>query len=718
MVREEPRVDQSIAHDGRARVDARAKATGAAVYAADVHRDGECHVAIVRSDLPHARILGIDASEALALEGVLRIVTAEDVSPRLHGRSVRDIPILARDVVRHVGERIAAVVATSRSVAERAASLVRVDLEPLPAVLDANGAVAEGAPLVHDAAWDHERAVVTRDGPANHQSITLDGDPDAVDDALRSADHVVDLTLTTPSGHAGYLEPHATVVERDEDGVVHVWVTDKSPYRLRAELSHCLGLDPGDVVVHDVAIGGDFGGKGSYGESLLLTEVNRLVGRPVRYVKRYGDDLTSPAPRHALRMRVRLGADADGVLSGVRLDVLADGGAYAGYKVRPQVDLHAMSDVGSSYRIPAFHVDSRIVYTNTVPRGHVRAPGAPQAVFAFETALDELALAVGTSAAEIRRRNLLVDGDVNPQGHHFVEYRGLQTLEAALEASHDPVEVPEGLRLGTGIAVYDRPTPTRVGTSLRLTASDDGGVVVEVPMPDTGTGSHTAVREAVARELDLPRALVRVRQTTTGELAQDLGVGGSRVTASVARAAAVAGEAWRGRAGEPSVTVVVDGEDDKHVTSFCVQVVRVGVDPESGQVHVLDVVTAVDVAEVLNPAAHQMQIDGGTVMGLGFALFEDLQVEDGRVWAASLGEFKIPTVTDVPPLRTVLVEGARGVGSSNVKAVGELSNVPTAAAISNAVRDAVGIRITDLPLRAESVWRALADGHTTVASNA
>ncbi len=689
------------------RVDARAKADGSMPYAGDVALPGACHLALVRSELPHAAIRAIHVDEARRVEGVLDVFTAERVDPTVYGRSVHDIPILARGEVRYVGERVAAVVAETRAAAEAAAALVVVDYDPLPAVTDVEAALAPGAPVVQERAWELSGAVIGAHDPRNLQSIDRHGDEAAADAALASAPHVLDRTYTTPSGHAGYIEPHATLVTRDDDGRVHVWVTDKSPYKLRAELSRCLGLDPSTVVVHEVAIGGDFGGKGSYGEAILCTELNRLLGRPIRHLRRYGDDLVSPAPRHSLSLRVRLAADDDGTLLGFRFDVLADGGAYAGYKVRPRLDLHGLGEVASAYRIPATFVDARIVYTHTVPRGHVRAPGSPQAAFAFESALDELAAAIGCSPVDIRRRNLLRTGEPDPHGHEWAEVRALETLEAAVGAPREPVEVPSGCLTGVGLAVSSHDTPSKVGTALRLTEESDGTILVETPIPETGTGSHTVVRESIARALGVPSTAIRVRQAATDGLAQDLGVGGSRITASIARAAVVAGEAWAERGEESSVTVVVSDDDALHLNSYCVQIARVAVDPGSGRIHVLELLSAVDVADVVHEASHQMQIDGGALMGLGFACLEDLQVQDGRVWAASLGEFKIPSLADAPRLRTVLVPGAMGAGDANVKAIGELTNVPTAAAIANAVADATGIRLTDLPLRAETLWREL-----------
>jgi CO/xanthine dehydrogenase Mo-binding subunit len=683
-------------------VDAVARLTGRAVYAADVELPGLCHAAVIRSPLPHARIVAIGTGDARSADGVVGVFTGRDLGLLLYGRRVRDVPVLAVEETRFVGERVAAVVAETRAAAERAAALVTLDLDELPAVHDAEAALRPDAPAVHEAPWRYPGAVVAGSDPPNLQSLVRHGDAAAAERALAASAHVVDRTYTFAAGHQGYLEPQACVAWVDAGGRVHVWMANKSPYRLRAQLAECLGLEPAAIEVHPVAVGGDFGGKGSPMDAPLCVELARRTGRPVKLVMRYGDDLTSANPRHSGRIRVRLGCDASGRLTGLRVDALADGGAYAGFKPIPTVSLHGLAEPGSSYRIPAAAVEVRVAYTHTVPRGHMRAPGDPETVFAFESALDELAAAAGLGPVEMRRRSVLRSGEANPWGATYVESRGLETLEAAVSAVRR-LPVPAGWRHGRGLALYDRATrPGR--SSLRLSASEGGsGVVAETALPEQGGGSHAVVREGLARLLGIDPARVEVRQVSTAELPPDDGVGGSRVTAALSIAVAEAAAAFEAADREP-VTVEVEPSNVPPVTSFCVQVAQVAVDPASGQVRVLEVLTAADVAAVVNPAAHQLQLEGGAAMGFGLACLEDLVIQEGRVWAASLGEFRIPTAADVPAFRTVLVEGGRGIGALDVKAVGELGNVPTAAAIANAVADAAGARVRDLPITAEKVW--------------
>jgi CO/xanthine dehydrogenase Mo-binding subunit len=696
------------------RDDARAKASGAARYVGDVSLPGMLYVAVVRSLVPHARIAGIDTKLAEAADGVAGVFTAADVNQAPYGRSVRDIPILAHGKVRFAGERIAAVVAESRQAAEAAAALVDVTYEDLPAVLSAEEAITPGAPAVHEQPWSYPRAAVLPGDEQNLQSRVVHGSPVAVEAALAASDHVIDGTYTTPSGHQGYLEPQACVAAVD-GGRLRIWATNKSPYRLRSQLAECLGLDPASIEIQPGPLGGDFGGKGSPMDIPLCAELARLTGRPVKLVLRYTEDLTATNPRHPARIRVRAGCDRDGRLTAVEVQALFNGGAYGGFKPLATVSLHGVEQCTLAYHVPALYLETVIAYTNTVPRGHMRSPGSPQSAFALESAFDELADLVGLDRAEFRRRNLVRAGEPSVTGKVWAEARGVPTLDAAVEQARlSQAQAPAGWWRGTGVAVYAREAPGMAATSVRLIPVPGGRIRAEVPVPETGTGSHTVIRNLLAAGLGVGAADVDVVHVGTGDLPGDPGVGGSRVTVGMSEALDRAARAWRDR-GDPGEPVEIRSGPDggagspPAVSSYCAQVAQVAVDPVTGQVKVLEILSAVDVGRIVHPAGHQMQIDGGTVMGYGFACLEDLAEDDGQVTAANLGEFRLPVMADIPALRTVLVEGGQGVTSANVKPVGELTNVPVAAAVANAVADATGCRIRDLPVTAEKVYWALRD---------
>ncbi|MGH9108475.1 MAG: xanthine dehydrogenase family protein molybdopterin-binding subunit [Acidimicrobiales bacterium] len=714
------------------RSDAWDKATGATRFSADLHTPGALHAAVVRSTVPHADVLGVDTGEASQMEGVVGVVTAADLEAGRCGRRVRDMPLLAGERVRFVGQQVAVVLAVTRQQAEAAALMVVVDYRDRPVVLDPLAALAPDAPHVHEDPWEYDGAVVVPGSPANLQSEVVEGDAAAVTEVLGRCAHMVTRTYRTPAGHQGYLEPMCWTAAPRPGGGVTIQGTSKAPYRLREQAAKTLGLPLETVEVGPATIGGDFGGKGGVVDPTLCAALALWAGRPVRLALRSGEDLSATDARHSSVVTVSVGCDGEGHLRALSFDGVFDGGAFAAMKPIPSVNLHGALESALGYRLEAFAVRSRIAYTNTVPKGHMRAPGAPQAVFAIESAIDELAGAAGLPAAEVRRRSLLADGDDDAYGHRWDEARGGLTLDAALaavgaasDAATTPPAggrgiglgqratrarpVPQGWLSGTGMAIYARPTSPPAITSLRVVPSDDGTFTVEVPFPETGTGSHTLVRNEVATALELEPGQVRVRQVDTGSLPYDPGVGASRVTVGLTAAIHRLAVAWAEQGGTGPVEVATEPGKDRPALSYCAQVARVAVDPETGQVRVLELITAVDVARILRPRSHQLQVDGGAVMGLGFACYEDLLEADGQVWAPNLAEFRLPTAADVPPLRTVLVEGGRGVGPANVKAVGELCNVPTAAAVANAVADATDCRIRTLPITAERVFWALRD---------
>jgi CO/xanthine dehydrogenase Mo-binding subunit len=686
------------------RIDARAKARGETRYVADIF-DGRIalyHAAVIRSSAVHARILSIDTAAACRAPGVVGVFTGSDVTPRPFGRALEDIPVLATDRVRFAGERVAAVVATTREMAEFAAALVVVEYEDLPAVTTIEEAIATDAPLVHDEPWSYAGAMIAPEEGGNIIYRETVGSPEGASAALALCTYSVDETYTTQSVHQGYLEPQACIADYESPQKVRLWFTNKVPHRLRTMLSHCLGPDPEAFDVQPMPMGGDFGGKGAPGEAPLTIELSRLTGHPVKLVLRYNEDLIAGNPRHPSRIRVRMGCDEQGALRVVAMDIVMNGGAYGG--CTPSVAGTSAAQF-PSYRVDHFSATYMRVYTNTVPRGFMRAPGEAQAIFALESALDELAAAGGFEPFEFRRKNLLCDGDADDHGHVWVENRGVGTIDLALREFVD-AKVPEGWLSGRGVGVYSRITP-HAQTSLRLVPTATGGVCVEVPVVETGTGSHSAIREMMAEALGLPLGEVEIRQVSTDLLPGDTGVGGSRVTSTYALAADEAAKLWRNRLADEPVTIDLKATGVPLVGSYAVQVVQVAIDPATGQLRILQVLNAIDVANIINPLAHQMQIDGGTTMGIGYACLEDLDENDGHVWAANLGEYKLPSVRDTPQYTTVLLRGGQGLGTANVKSIGELTTPPIAAALANAIYAATGCRLRSLPLTAERIYWAL-----------
>jgi len=540
--------------------------------------------------------------------------------------------------------------------------------------------------------------------PAHHpnlQSEVVEGDPVAVASALKSCRWVIERTYSTPAGHQGYLEPQAWLALPLDDGRIRLTGTTKGPYRLRDQIAACVGLDPSELELGPVLIGGDFGGKGGGTDAALCVALAKATGRPVSLVLTMNEDLISTDARHPAEITVRLGASAEGRLVALEVDALFAGGAYAAAKPIPSANLHGALDVGLAYRLEAVAVRSRIVYTNTVPKGHMRAPGAPQAVFALESALDELASTAGLSSWQIRRASVLRPNDLDHSGRQWDNPKGEEVLARA-RAHRFTTSAPPGWLVGEGLALYARsagPGPT----SLRLRPFERGQVLLELAMPETGTASHNVARRLLAERAQLDICNVQVKQVSTSQLPFDPGVGASRVTAALAVAIDQLVERWDER-GRQGVVEVLTEPSGQATLSFCAQRVLVAVDQATGELKVLELLSVVDVGRVVNPRSHQMQIDGGAVMGLGFATIEDLLEQEGTVWAANLGDFRIPSSADVPTLVTALVEDRDELGPQRVKSIGEMTNVAVAPAVANAIADATGVRIRDLPLRAERLW--------------
>jgi len=710
------------------RVDGIDKVNGEARYSGDVSVAGLVWGKALRSPLPHARIARIDTSRARAHRGVLAVLTARDLPDILVGRRMFDMPLLARDRVRFTGEKIAVVAAADPDVAEEATALIDVEYEDLPAVIDPEEAIVAGAPVVHENPGAYEGAPAER-RHANVQSVLRFKLGD-VEVGFREAARTFEHTFRTQLAHQGYLEPHAGVVAIDEDGRVQVWASNKMPFRLKELLSHALQLPAEKIRVNLTPIGGDFGGKGSLMDLPLAYHLARVTGRPVKMVMRYAEELMAGNPRHPSVITIRTGVSRDGRIVARSVRALFNSGAYAAFKPAPSVNLGGASMGAGVYRIPNLHIESFCVYTNNIPCGHARSPGEPQMVFAEESHMDMIAKELALDPADFRRRNLLRDGDHLANGHHLEHVRASDTLEAALKASEYSQPKP-GLLVGRGMAMTHR--HIGVGfTNAVVRLEADGRVTLRIALPDTGTGAHLVLRQVVAEVLGLAVDDVEIELATTDDFTTDSGVGGSRVTHTGGRAAYHAAEklksqihAEAAKLGIPADSLAeiaraaaregrtldashfYDAKAHGAVTSFTAQVAEVAVDAQTGQVTVRRFTTAHDVGTIINQIGHQGQIEGGFIQGLGYALMEEIKTEEGRITTLSLGDVKLPTIQDIPPLTTVILEDPVGPGPFNAKAIGEGSISAVAPAIANAVADACGVRVLDLPITAEKVYFAL-----------
>ncbi|MBH5333444.1 molybdopterin-dependent oxidoreductase [Streptomyces pactum] len=724
--------------------------TGTARFTLDVHHPGLLHLKLVRSPHRHARVLRVDTTAARAVPGVRAVLTHLD-APAARFSTGRhehedDDPADTRvldDVVRHVGQRVAAVVADSEAAAEEGCRRVRVEYQVLPAVADPEQALLPGAVPVHPG------------GNTVAEVHTTRGDPDR---GFAEADTVHEETYRTPRVQHTALETHAATAWLAPDGRLTVRSGTQTPHLTRRLLCTLFGLPPERVRVTGGRIGGAFGGK----QEMLVEDVVALAalrtGRPVRLEYTRTEQLTATTTRHPFTVRVRAGARRDGTLTALRLRVVSDTGAYGNHG--PAVLQAACRGPVGLYRCPNVQVDGYAAYTHTVPAGAYRGYGLGQVVFALESALDELAHRLGIDPVVMRERNYVRPGEPvggpGPSGVAPVADEGLTRCLAkvaerrrARRAAAAPAPAPHWL-VGDGMAVSMCASAAPDGhlSRARVALAADGRYDLAVGPPEFGSGSTEAHRQIAAATLAADPAAVRLHQGDTDLLDHDTGgfaSTGTAVTGQAVRRAcralrdvlvAVAadltgadpdrcrldGNAVHGPGGrvplrrlhravrdtgrEPAA--LGHAEPVSGTAAYAVQWFRVAVDPRTGALAVLDSVHVADAGAVLDAGRVRGQIEGGLAQGLGIALLEELRVDEhGRVTTPDLRNYPIPGLADVPPTEIHLVPTHDPDGAFGAKPMSETPLNPIAPALANAVRDATGVRFTTLPLRADVVWLAL-----------
>jgi CO/xanthine dehydrogenase Mo-binding subunit len=725
------------------RIDNTGKVTGESRYTSDILLPGTLWAKTLRSPYPHARIVRIDTSRAERAPGVGAVLTGADVRGILYGRRYRDISVLAQDRARFVGERVAAVAADTLEQAEHALDLIQVDYEELPAVFDPVAAMQEGAPIIHPDVNNYPGLPKPLEKPSNAfvRDVWTRGN---IAEGFAQSDVIVEKTFTVSRVHQAFLEPHCCLVWIDDQNRVQMWSPNKVPHGLKESMAAAFGISAERIRVNPVAIGGDFGGKGAPVDEPICYLLALRSGRPVKMVMEYQEEFVAGAPRHAAVIRLKTGVKKEGTMVAHEMDAYLDSGAYGGF--RPGAVVGGIAHAGGCYRAPHARISVSRVYTNNIPGGQMRAPGEPQGFFAAESHIDCVARALGMDPYQFRLKNLIEDGDETLTGGHYQSIKAKATLNAVVKAAG--YRSPKPANVGRGIAMGYR-GPGAGNTSLKISLNPDGSVVIYTSLFEQGTGTYTTMRQIAAEELscDPDEIRIKVLDTDSG-VPFDSGIGGSRGTRVASGAAFKAARAakeellglaekllgWpksettfmgkdlihkKTRRRQPwnellarvgrSITGESVNRDDDHspVTAFAAQVAEVLVDRETGEVKLRCLTTAHDTGAIMNPVGHQGQIDGGVVQGIGYGLIEHLPVEQGRVGTAHFGEYKIPTVKDIPELKTVLVKGEDGVGPYKTKGIGENPISPVAPAIANAIEDAVGVRIRDLPITAEKIYLAM-----------
>jgi len=741
------------------RVDGIEKVTGAAKFTGDLAIPGMLEAKVLRSPVPHAVIESIDISKAQSRPGVVAILTRDDLTDidPYYGNCLRDRAVVATDKVRFAGEPVAVAAAEDGLQAEEALSLIDVQYRELPCVADIDAALAEGAPLLHEqqsgAGEFHEVAGVGENFGGNicHREHFVKGDPDR---AFADAEEIVEETFTFPMVFQYAMEPHSAIARVSAGGIT-LWSSSAHPFLVRSELAHMFGLPHAKVEVNVPFVGGAYGSKSYFKiEPLAVAIARKTGGRAVRLLQSVEEAMLTTR-RHSARIRIKTGVKRDGTLVARETEVLMDTGAYADNG--PRVAKRAISRMIGPYKLAHCKVDVLALYTNTVPAGSMRSIGGPQTIWALESHIDSIAARLRMDPLEYRRRQLLDRGEVLKPGSTPMD----ADLRVGVEVAVEPLSGRSSRRtarngVGLAVGVSDSEAMPVSVALVRLLA--DGSVVLLAGTTEVGQGARTILCQIVAQELSVPVASVTMRETETRTTPFDRSTGASRSTTvmgSAVKAAALdlrrqlieaAVEIFKANAGtialsngqavagdkQMSYGQIVsaffgmpggeligrgymrpDGTLGKSLPLFWetgMGSAEIAVDEETGAIRVERYVTVADVGRALNPLQAEGQDEGAAIQGLGNTLFEALEYENGQPLNASLVDYRVPRFTDLPPIFTsALVENSDGPGPYGAKGMGESGIVSVAPAVGNALFNATGVRICDLPLTPERVWRALRD---------
>ncbi|MFB8007121.1 molybdopterin-dependent oxidoreductase [Nocardia sp. NPDC056000] len=732
--------------------------TGTARYTFDIDIPGLLHMKLLRSPHAHARILRIDTEAAQRVPGVHAVLTHHDAPDRLYSSARHEHPEedpddtrVLDDVVRYVGQRVAAVVADSEAAAEEGCRRIEVEYDVLPYVLDPEEAMRPDAPRVH--AKDAKVARIAR--PESNVVGEVHGEIGSVAAGFAEAAVIYEETFRTQRVQHASLETHGAVAWFDEDERLVVRSSTQTPFLTRRALCALYDLPLEQVRVVAGRVGGGFGGK----QEMLVEDIVVLAAlrlrRPVKLEYTRAEQFYGATTRHPFTVRVKAGARRDGTLCALEARIVSNTGAYGNHG--PAVLFHSAGESFGVYRCPNKKVDGYAVYTNTVPAGAFRGYGLGQVVFAMESVMDELARRVGLDPLVFRERNMIGPGEpmITPGGHeedlHIASYGLDQCLGIIRTALADPFPpAPPGWRTGTGFALSMIATGPPGGhfADARITLLPNGTYDLAVGTAEFGNGTTTVHRQIVAQELGTTVDRVRIRQSDTDVVGHDTGAFGSTGTVvagkAVLHAARAMAEVLIARAAaqlgaEPShcrvtehavvagsrrvslqvlcAVAAIDGETlvaeghwggTPRSVAFNAQLFQIAVDPDSGELRILRSVHAADAGKVMNPLQCRGQVEGGVAQALGATLFENVRIDErGEVSTAAFRRYRLPAFADIPRTEVTFMETSDAIGPLGAKSMSESPFNPVAPALANALRDATGIRFTELPVTRDRIWLAL-----------
>jgi CO/xanthine dehydrogenase Mo-binding subunit/aerobic-type carbon monoxide dehydrogenase small subunit (CoxS/CutS family) len=728
--------------------------TGQERYTLDVEMSGLLHLKLLRSPHAHARIVSIDKTQAMAVPGVVLVLTSEDspavrYSSGLHELDSDDPPdtLLLDSTVRFIGQRVAAVIAETEAAAEEGCRRLNVEYEPLAAVFDPAQAMEPGAPLVHDASTSGAAA-----RPERNIAAELHGDIGNVDAGFAAADTIHEGVYESQRLQHAHLETHASIAWIDEEKRLNVRTSSQVPFLARRRLATIFGLDPKEVRVVCGRVGGGFGGK----QELLTEDVVALaalrLGRPVKLEFTREEQFIGATTRHPMRIKVRLGARNDGTITAIQMEVVSNTGAYGNHG--PGVLFHGCNESVALYRCPNKRVDGYAVYTHTMPSGAYRGYGLSQTNFAIESAIDELARKLRIDPFEMRRLNAIKPGDAMvayDEHPHDVEYGSygldqcLDLASAALSRGSDAKADPGAWLHGQGMAVgmLDTIPPRGHHANAEVRLLPDATYEVFVGTAEFGNGTTTVHAQLAASALNTTADRVRIVQSDTDRAGYDTGAFGSTGIVVAGKAVYKAAVALRDRIRETAASALgvpfkscelasdavasgnlritleeiagtgplsgagTDNGSPRSIT-FNVQAFRVAVHRVTGEIRILQSVHAADAGTVLNPMQCRGQIEGGVAQAIGAALYEHIDIDEtGAVSTRTFRGYHIPAFADIPKTEVLFAETSDALGPLGAKSMSESPFNPIAAALANAVHDATGTRFTALPLAADRIYASV-----------
>jgi CO/xanthine dehydrogenase Mo-binding subunit len=736
------------------RLEARDKITGRAEYTHTMRLPGMLHGKIFRSTVAHGRIKSIDTSAAKRIPGVYRVVTADDIAKVIpdpyYGPAFHDQPILAIDKVRFVGEPVAVVLAADPHVAEAACQEIVAEYEELPAVYDEVEAMTSSV-HVHDElkpAGSFADLKHLKGRKATNLALDAKLRRGDVDKAFADAVHVFEHTFRTQKCVHLAFEPFASIADARETSIT-IHTGSQGPSFVRSEIARLLGWPENRVRIKVPFLGGGYGSKLYIKLEALVTALSLIARRPVKIALTMEEQFYQ-ITKHPSTLRIKTGLDADGRITARKCEVFWNGGAYA--DVGPRVTHKSGFVAAGPYDIDNVWIDSYALYTNMTPAGALRGFGLPQLAWAYESHTDMIARALGRDPVEFRRKNLLREGRPQASGTILKD----APLEAVLDQVCERLNWRAPFDRGTGVVRRGRGVGIALKAAISPTTSvavvsvaADGSVTLYVGTVDMGQGSDTGMAQIVGEMLNVAAETVKVVQRDTDVTPYDMGTLGSRSLFHMGNAVRIAAEEVRGKiaalareVGEPVgsniplvelfkkkygmqagniigtgtykpdyVPASHDNGLSTNVTPFWMvggAGVEVEVDTETGQVRILKVVNVIDCGKRINPRIVETQISGASLMQLGFTMFEKMHLDGGQVTNASLADYKIPGMLDVPAVMVnEAIDAYQGNGPFGAKGAGESATLALSPAIANAIDDAVGVRLMEMPLTAEAVYRAL-----------